>query len=187
MFERFTRSARIAVELAQEEARELGSHEVGPEHLLVGVLQSAGHDFAAVLSGFGLTADAVRTRLAEADPGRGEFDDDAQALRAIGIDLHAVRDAVERGFGAAAFDDALRQSGRRRRRRGHLPFTRSAKKVLELALREALVHKDREIGVEHVLLGVLRGRDDMAIALVAEQVDADELHASVVAWLDQAA
>ena len=42
MLERFTRSARVAVVLAQEEARDLGAREIGPEHLLVGVLQSAG-------------------------------------------------------------------------------------------------------------------------------------------------
>jgi hypothetical protein len=43
-----------------------------------------------------------------------------------------------------AFDDALRKSDRRRRRR-RIPFTRSAEKVLELALREALAYKDTEI------------------------------------------
>lgn len=42
MFERFSRSARAAVVLAQEEARDLGAGEIGPEHLLVGALQSAG-------------------------------------------------------------------------------------------------------------------------------------------------
>ena len=39
MFERFTRSARVAVVLAQEEARDLDSREIGPEHLLVALLQ----------------------------------------------------------------------------------------------------------------------------------------------------
>ena len=34
MFERFTRDARAAVVLAQEEARELGARAIGPEHLL---------------------------------------------------------------------------------------------------------------------------------------------------------
>ncbi len=40
MFERFSRHARIAVVLAQEEARELGANDIRPEHILVGVLQS---------------------------------------------------------------------------------------------------------------------------------------------------
>lgn len=187
MFERFTRTARVAVVLAQEEARDLDAREIGAEHLLVGVLQSAGRDLSTVLGGFGLTADAVRSRLAAADPDRGAFDDDAETLRAIGIDLHAVRAAVERGFGPDAFGDALRRSGRRRRRRGHIPFTRSAKKTLELALREALAHKSKEISSEHVLLAVLRGGDPWAVGLITEHVGVDQLRAAVESLLDKAA
>jgi ATP-dependent Clp protease ATP-binding subunit ClpC len=42
---------------------------------------------------------------------------------------------------------------------GHIPFTPRAKKVLELALREALELKHDYIGTEHVLLGILREGD----------------------------
>lgn len=187
MFERFTRGARLAVELAQEDARDLGSAEIGPEHLLVGVLQGAGHEFGSALSELGLTTEAVRTRLAESDADQQAFEADAEALQAIGIDLRAVREAVVTGFGADAFDDALRKSGRRRRRRGHVPFTRPAKKVLELALREALAHKDREIRSEHILLGILRGGDRTALGLITEHVDPAQLRAAVVSLLDRAA
>ena len=187
MFERFTRSARVAVVLAQEEARELAAQEIGPEHLLVGVLQSAGRELAATLAGFGLTADVVRERLASAHSVDQSFEDDAEALRAIGIDLKAVRDSVARTFGRDAFDDALRTSGRRRRRRGHVPFTRSAKKALELSLREALVHKDKEIGCEYLLLGILRGGDKHALGLITEHVYPSQLRDSVIALLDKAA
>lgn len=187
MFERFSRGARLAVTLAQEDARDLGSAEIGPEHLLLGVLQGAGYEFGSLLAGLGLTTEGVRVRLAQADPGQAAFDEDAEALRAIGIDLHAVRDAVAQGFGAAAFEDALHKSGRRRRRRGHIPFTRAAKKALELALREALAHKDREISSEHLLLGILRGGDRTALGVITERVDPEQLRTAVVALLDQAA
>src|SRR5580693_4531610 len=156
MFERFTRHARVAVVLAQEEARELRTREIAPQHLLQGILQSAGNDLSSVLSGYGLTAD-------EACP---DFAEEAEALRAIGIDLAAVRDSVARTFGPEAFDNALSRSGRRRRRRGHIPFTRPAKKTLEYAVREALVHKDNEIGCEHLLLGILRSGDKEALGLI---------------------
>ena len=43
----------------------------------------------------------------------------------------------------------------RRRRRGHIPFDRAAKKALELALREALRLQHNYIGTEHILLGML--------------------------------
>jgi ATP-dependent Clp protease ATP-binding subunit ClpA len=188
MFERFSRNARVAVVLAQEEAREQNSDEIRPEHLLVGVLQSAGHDLSRVLGGYGLTADVIRNRLVEAKSGRDEsFDDDAEALRSIGIDLHAVRDNVDRTFGEGAFDNAHRKSGRRRRRRGHIPFTRPAKKVLELSLREALAHKDNGIGCEHIMLGILRGGDKFTLGLITEHVYASQLRGSIIELLDKAA
>jgi ATP-dependent Clp protease ATP-binding subunit ClpA len=183
MFERFSRNARVAVALAQEEARELSADEIGPEHLLVGVLQSAGHGLSAMLGNYGLTADAVRERLAAVGSKDETFDADAEALRAIGIDLRVVRDAV----GADAYDNALRRSGRRRRRRGHTSFTRSAKKVLELALREALAHDDKTIGCEHVLLGILRGGDKQTLELITEHVYASQLRGSIIELLDEAA
>jgi ATP-dependent Clp protease ATP-binding subunit ClpA len=188
MFERFSRSARASVVLAQEEARELSSDEIRPAHLLVGVLQSAGRDLSGVLGGYGLTADTIRDRLASADRSDEEsFEADAESLSAIGIDLRAIRDAVDRTFGAGTYDNALRKSGRRGRRRGHVPFTKPAKKVLELALREALAHKDNWIGCEHIVLGILRGGDKFTIGLLTEHVDTSQLRAAVIGLLDQAA
>jgi ATP-dependent Clp protease ATP-binding subunit ClpA len=188
MFERFSRGARVSVVLAQEEARELNSDEIRPEHLLVGVLQSAGRDLSGVLGGYGLTAETIRERLATADStGDESFDVDAEALRSIGIDLRAVRDAVARTFGADAYDNALRNSGRRRRRRGHIPFTKPAKKVLELSLREALAHKDNVIGCEHIVLGILRGGDKFTLGLLTEHVNTAQLRAAVIGLLDEAA
>ncbi|HEX2214246.1 MAG TPA: Clp protease N-terminal domain-containing protein [Mycobacterium sp.] len=188
MFERFSRNARIAVVLAQEEARELESDAIRPEHLLVGVLQSAGRDLSRVLAGCGVTAEAVRAQLESSDaPGDDSFDEDAEALRSIGIDLHAVRDNVVRNFGRDAWDHALRNSGRRPRRRRHIPFTKASKKALELALREAVAHKDSTIGCEHLILGILRGGDRVALGLIAERVDVRQLRGEIVGLLDEAA
>jgi len=188
MFERFTRQARVAVVLAQEEARELRTREIAPQHLLLGVVAAAGNDLSQVLSGYGLTVDVVRARLIEACPPPDDsFDEDAEALRAIGIDLGAVRDSVARTFGADAFDNALPRSGRRRRRRGHIPFTRAAKKCVELALREALAHKDNEIACAHLLLGIMRSGDEAAVGLITEHVYTAQLRASILELLDKAA
>jgi ATP-dependent Clp protease ATP-binding subunit ClpA len=188
MFERFSRNARVAVVLAQEEARELEADEIRPEHLLVGVLQSAGRDLSRVLAGQGLTAEMVRERLATEDsPTDESFDDDVEALRSIGIDLRTVRENIDKTFGAGAYDNALRKSGRRRRRRGHIPFTKAAKKALELSLREALAHKDTMIGCEHMLLGILRGGDKFTLGLITEHVDTDQLRSAIVGLLDEAA
>src|SRR5690606_35092870 len=83
----------IAAALAQEAALELDADEIRPVHLLVGVLQSAGRDLSRLLTGYGITVDAVRDRVAADDTSHEEsFEDDAEALKAIGIDLYAVRD-----------------------------------------------------------------------------------------------
>jgi ATP-dependent Clp protease ATP-binding subunit ClpA len=188
MFERFSRNARVSVVLAQEEARELDAEEIRPEHLLVGVLQSAGRNLAGLLSGYGLTAEVIRRRLESEDLADDEtFDDDAEALRSIGIDLRAVRDSVTRSFGKDAWDNALRNSGRRRRRRGHIPFTKPAKKALELSLREALAHKNNMIGCEHIMLGILRGGDKFTVGLITEHVEAAQLRSAIIGVLDEAA
>lgn len=186
-FERFTRNARVAVMLAAEEARELCDRETGSQHLLLGVLQAAGAELSAVVDGFGLTAEMVRTRLAETSTRDGSFDEDADALSTIGIDLRAVRDSVSRNFGDDAFDRALSRSGRRRRSRGHMSLSHGAKKVLELALREALAYKDTEIRCEHLLLGILRSGEKSALGLITEHVYTAQLRAAVVKLLEQAA
>ena len=186
-FQRFTRNARVAVMLAQEEARELCDRETGSQHLLLGILQAAGEELSAVLIGYGLTADVVRSRLAETSTAEQSFDEDADALSTIGIDLRAVRDSVARTFGGDAFDRALSRSGRRRRPRGHISLSHGARKALELALREALAHRDNEIRCEHLLLGILRSGDKPAIALVTEHVYTAQLRAAVIKLLDKAA
>lgn len=60
---------------------------------------------------------------------------------------------------------------------GHLPFTRHAKKILEDALREALVFGHNYIGTEHLLLGLLRGvkqqLDDNPVVQILENISAD--------------
>jgi hypothetical protein len=54
-------------------------------------------------------------------------------------------------------------------------------------VREALAHKDNEIGCEHLLLGILRSGDKEALGLITEQVYASQLRAAILALLDRAA
>ncbi|MBO4241402.1 MULTISPECIES: Clp protease N-terminal domain-containing protein [Pseudonocardia] len=148
MFARFTGEARRVVVLAQEIARTRHAGRIGPEHLLLGVLRSPGTPGEELLAAAGIDARAVIEELDRAD---GVPDRDADALATLGIDLDAVRSAVEAGFGPGALD----RPRRGRWRAGHIPFERSSKKALELALREAIRLGDRSIGTEHVLLGLL--------------------------------
>ena len=186
MFERFTTAAREVVVGAQAEARALGHSWIGTEHLLVAAVARPDDDVAGALGAMGLTPEAVRGAVAQ-QLGAGQ--DDSAALGDLGIDLAAVRRRVEERFGEGALDAPREKKPRRRllSRGQHLPFTREAKKALELSLREALTTGAKEIRVEHVVLGMLRA-DGLANAVVARLgVMPDDVRRAVLERLGRAA
>ena len=63
---------------------------------------------------------------------------------------------------------------------GHIPFTPRAKKTLELSLREALSIKHNYIGTEHILLGLIREGDGVAVQLMRNHADPAEIRAAVL-------
>ena len=70
MFERFTDKARRTVVLAQEEATLLEHDHIGTEHILLGLLRESGGAAASVLTSLGVSLDAARASVENAD-GRG--------------------------------------------------------------------------------------------------------------------
>jgi ATP-dependent Clp protease ATP-binding subunit ClpA len=158
MFERFTKEARQAVALAQEEATQLRHGWIGTEHLLLGVLR-AGGDGARLLEGFGLQLEPLREEVVRYI-GRGEEDIDRDALATLGIDLDAVRERVEKAFGAGALSRGRGCGG------GHVPFTPRAKKALELTLRESIALGASDLRPEHLVLGLLREGDGVAAQIL---------------------
>src|SRR6185369_6291395 len=81
----------------------------------------------------------------------------ALALQNLGVNLEDVRQQVEDLLGRG-------QQGPS----GHIPFTPRAKKVLELALREALQLGHNYIGSEHLLLGLIREGESTAAQILAK-------------------
>jgi ATP-dependent Clp protease ATP-binding subunit ClpA len=63
---------------------------------------------------------------------------------------------------------------------GHIPFTPRAKKVLELSLREALKLGHNYIGTEHILLGLIREGDGVAMQILSDRTDVPRLRAAVI-------
>ena len=163
MFERFTAQARSVAVRAQHEARELGHTAIGTEHVLLALLAERPSAGARVLDALGIDPEEVRRLAARRSRhgGAGLDDEDAEALRIVGIDLDEIRQATEEVFGPGAL-------GSRRKARGHLPFSRRAKAVLELALREALRLDHPYIGTEHVLLGLVREGHGTGAAILGE-------------------
>jgi ATP-dependent Clp protease ATP-binding subunit ClpA len=177
MFERFTTPAREAVLGARVEAKRLGHAFIGTEHILLALLRSPGAMAYGILTEAGLTHDSV---VAYLNGLWGLGPEDAEALSSIGIDLEAVRAKVTESFGAAAPGDGPTS--------GRAPFTRRAKKVLELSLREAIALKQGYIGSEHILLGLIREGDGLAAkSMVASGLNLPDLRAATLAAISRAA
>ena len=148
MFERFTKAARATVERAAD-GRPGSDGRRDAARAPAGGPARADEDCLAV-AGAGRPRRPAGRGASRASTGcgcryvDGLDDDDAEALRAIGIDLDEVVRRIDRNLGGA--------SPRRRRP----PFSRGSKKALELALREAIALRHNYIGTEHLLLGLVR-------------------------------
>lgn len=174
MFERFTTGARTAVINAQVEARSLGHDRIGTEHLLLALLADPQTRLAQRLRAAGLDHDKARRALDRPpNPGPDPTAADTEALKAIGIDLEAVHRAIEESFGPDALQLAALETTPRRRSRprlfggSHIPLGGTAKKALQLSLREAIHLGSGFIGPEHLLLGLLRGGDNTAVRILS--------------------
>jgi len=180
MFERFTRPARDLVERAHVIARESRASQVRPEHLFAALLWDDDSLAVRLLLGEGATSERLH---AELDKRRARYvdgldDEDAAALASIGIDL----EEVVRRLG----DEPL-QRRRSRFTRVSRRFSRPAKKVLELSLREAVALRHNYIGTEHLLLGLVRQGDVIVRdTLIAAGVDTSTLRQGVQEALRQA-
>jgi ATP-dependent Clp protease ATP-binding subunit ClpC len=81
----------------------------------------------------------------------------ARALEAVDISLDAARREVEKIIGHGSQTPS-----------GHIPFTPRAKKVLELAYREAWHLGHLYIGTEHILLGLIREGNGVACQVLTD-------------------
>jgi ATP-dependent Clp protease ATP-binding subunit ClpA len=176
MLERFTKRARTVVEGAVAHARQATADETRPEHVLQALLDDEANLAVRVLTGLGASVEELREELSRR---RGQYvdgldADDAEALAAIGIDLDEVVRRIDRHLGGSRLNRRPR-------------FSRAAKKVLELSLREAIALRHNYIGTEHLLLGLARC-DDRVVSdtFAACGVDRSSLRAAVAETLRQA-
>jgi ATP-dependent Clp protease ATP-binding subunit ClpA len=170
MFERFTDPARQCVAGAQEEAFRMNSGYIGTQHLLISLAGESRGLGGRVLRELGLTADELRDDAQRIEPGAIDPD----ALATLGIDLEEVRRRVEETFGHGALSRGRAGCGDR------VPFSRKAKKTLELALHCALDLGDNFIGSEHMLLGLVACGDGTAQRMLAErELDIERLETAI--------
>ena len=94
----------------------------------------------------------------------------ARVLSSLGVTIEDVREQVGQIVGRG--DEVTT---------GQIPFTPRAKKVLELALREALSLGHNHIGTEHLLLGLARENEGVASRILLDLgVDAERIRTAVL-------
>ena len=99
----------------------------------------------------------------------------ARVLESLDITVEEVRAQVARIVGQG--DEVTT---------GQIPFTPRAKKVLELALREALSLGHNYIGTEHILLGLVRENEGVAARILLDfDADAEKIRGELGRALSQ--
>jgi ATP-dependent Clp protease ATP-binding subunit ClpC len=97
----------------------------------------------------------------------------ARVLESLDITVERVRSQVVRIVGSGEEVTA-----------GQIPFTPRAKKVLELALREALSLGHNYIGTEHILLGLVRENEGVAARILLDfDADSEKIRNEVIRML----
>jgi len=165
MWDRLSAEAREVMRLALAESEQLGHGYVGDEHVLLGLLAEQAGQASSLLRGHGLDLTSARAelqRLSAAGLMPRSRADDAGALRAVGIDVQAVRQRLVTTFGEQAVGAAVWRASRRPwwrgggRRRTPLcgpPFF--AKRAIYLASCYAQRRGAAAVTPEHLLHGVL--------------------------------
>ncbi len=97
----------------------------------------------------------------------------ARVLESLDITVEEVRAQIARIVGQG--DEVTT---------GQIPFTPAAKKVLELALREALSLGHNYIGTEHILLGLVRENEGVAARILLDfDADAEKIRNEIIRML----
>lgn len=87
-----------------------------------------------------------------------------QVLRSLDVDIVFLRKAIE---------DAIKdKAGRQNVQSKNLPLTKQAEKVLKITVLEAKIFKSDLIGTEHLMLSILKNKDNVATQVLSK-VDVD--------------
>ncbi|HEY6284956.1 MAG TPA: Clp protease N-terminal domain-containing protein [Ktedonobacteraceae bacterium] len=142
-FRNFTERASHVMALAVDEALRLEHNYVGTEHMLLGLVSEGEGIAARVLSDFGIELDKTRNEISSILK---------QGQEKSNPVLSKIKTAMMQGEIVLAGRQAV--------------LTRRAKKVIELAVDEARLLGHQYIGSEHLLLGILREGEGLAVGVL---------------------
>jgi ATP-dependent Clp protease ATP-binding subunit ClpA len=204
MFEKLTADSRQVIVAAKEKAVARGDRQIGAAHVLYALTVTEGVA-SRVLAGLGVDAGAAEQALEAAGggaagaagatiaPGDGDglagSDPDAEALKAIGIDLDEIRRKAEESFGAGALDRVRPGSAQRglaiRRAGERSPLDSDVRTALGMSLRASRALHTGYVGTEHLLLGLVGAGERSGSAvpglLLRLRLDAAQVREHVVA------
>jgi ATP-dependent Clp protease ATP-binding subunit ClpC len=142
-FKNFTEQARKAMLLSVDEARRLEHNYVGTEHLLLGLVSEGEGVAAHVLRSFGVELDKTRNEIVSMlNHGREKSNPALSKIK------------------TAMFQGEIVFAGRQ------AALTGRAKKVMGLAVEEASLLCHHYIETEHLLLGILREGEGLAVGVL---------------------
>ena len=139
MIYKFTTRAKKALDLAEEEAINLGHNYIGSEHILYGLLKEGAGVASKVIASQGIVPDQIESKIIEM----------------IGKEMHSISTT--------------------------LGFTPRSKRVIENSFIEAKKLGYDYIGTEHLLLGILREGDSIAVRILIDlDIDLPKLYNQIV-------
>lgn len=159
MFEGFSGASRDAILVAKEQACEFQSPAVDTEHLLLGITLCGATNIQELLADHGVAADTVRRAL-----------DGKHNQGPLGADDAAVARARTRRTDSPNVE--------------LFPFTREAKKALELSLREAISHRQDRIDACHLVLGIMGAATPTTRTLLGGDEGIETIRQSIQKQLD---
>jgi excisionase family DNA binding protein len=162
-FRHFTERARQVMALAADEAQRLEHNYIGTEHMLLGLVREGEGDVAHVLGNFGLELDKLRNEIVSIlKQGHRKSNPVLGKIKAVMMQGEIVLTGCE------------------------VVLTGRAKKVIELAVNEARSLGHHSIGTEHLLLGILREGDGLAVGVMENLgVDLEKLRSETLRMLQQ--
>ncbi|CAN5808662.1 hypothetical protein BH20ACT4_BH20ACT4_00340 [soil metagenome] len=201
MFEQLDERSRHVVEIAQQQARELGHNYLGTEHLLYGVATCAGTAATLLAERHCGPGDITGEIVSLIGRGRPPARQPDALLATLGIDLGEVRQRVEATFGTDAIARvAMRTRPPRRRWPGQrwwsgcddrrpnsttllgaqwLGLAPRVKKVLDIAIRH---RSPRQVPPKHLMLAILEEGQGVACQILTRRgVDLTQLHTELQA------
>jgi ATP-dependent Clp protease ATP-binding subunit ClpA len=153
-----TPRSKKVIELAVNEARRLGHHYIGTEHILLGILDEGQGIAAGVLESQGVHLEKVRFALIPllSNPQQSISEQAQQPNEPSAPQSRPV---------TRPRADSILQTQSTKPYAGY-PFTDQAHKVIEAAREEALSFQHNYLGTEHLLLGLLRQSNSVAGAVL---------------------